>query len=365
MTIYSSLDDILIFIKSNLDTSKKPKKIKVSALYACNTSGKTRLSKLFKEKYEEKVLCYNAFMEDLFNWNNEDVVLKIDKNSWICRLIKDEGLDLQIINNFKKLMNSKIEPSFNLEDGEITFKNFSIGNRNIKVSRGEESLFIWSIFYTILCFAIGIIQEKEGDRSTQYFDDLKYVVIDDPVSSMDDTRIITIALELIEVINKMKNMDNKLKIFITTHHSLFFNILHSENISEWYKQNYILSKTENNEYSLETQSSDSPFAYHNVIFTELRKAIEKNNIQKYHFNLFRALLEKTANFLGYTKKWDCLLDNDENKEKLVKLLNLYSHNSLSEIEAKQIQTEDITIFKNAFETFIRKFHWSCIEDEPV
>ena len=73
----------------------------------------------------------------------------------------------------------------------------------------------------------------------------------------------------------------------------------------------------------------------------------------------RALLEKTANFLGYTKKWDCLLDDDENKNKLTKLLNLYSHNSLSEIESIQILPEDLTIFKDAFNAFIKKFHWSC------
>lgn len=366
MPICSSIDAVLTKLKSKLDTREKPNKIKVSVLYACNTSGKTRLSKFFKEQYEEEVLCYNAFMEDFFHWDNENLILKIDKNSWLSRLIEEEGLEGQIIDNFKKLMNSKIEPSFNLDEGEITFGNFtgdSESVENIKVSRGEESLFIWSIFYTILRLAIATLRENEDERSTHYFDNIKYVIIDDPVSSMDDTRIITVALELIELINQMASSTNKLKFLITTHHCLFYNILHSEKISEWHKQNYILSKTENNEYSLEPQSSDSPFSYHNLIFLEIQKAVIEDSIQKYHFNLFRALLEKTANFLGYTKKWDCLLDNNENKDKLTKLLNLYSHNSLSEIETIQILPEDLTIFKDAFNAFIEKFHWSCAKNE--
>lgn len=69
MPICSSIDAVLTKLKSKLDIREKPNKIKVSVLYACNTSGKTRLSKLFKEQYEEEVLCYNAFMEDFFHWD--------------------------------------------------------------------------------------------------------------------------------------------------------------------------------------------------------------------------------------------------------------------------------------------------------
>lgn len=362
MPVYSSIDNILSKIKSGLDTQAKPDKIKVAILYACNTSGKTRLSKLFNEQYEAEVLCYNAFVEDFFHWDNDELVLYIDKNSWLVQLIKSEGLEGDIVDNFKKLMNSKIEPSFDLENGKITFGNYtgdSATVENVKISRGEESLFIWSVFYTILDNAIANLQQKTSNRSTHYFDSIEYVVIDDPVSSMDDIRIITVALELIALINKIEHFDNKLKFLITTHHCLFYNILHSEKINEWNKQTYILSRLANNEYSLEKQYNDSPFAYHNLIFAEILKAVNENNIQKYHFNLFRAILEKTANFLGYTKKWDCLLEDNEDKKNLLKLLNLYSHNSLSEIEAIKIAPEDLTIFKNAFNSFKDRFHWSC------
>ena len=356
-----NFDELLHSIKSKLDTTKHPNKLKVALLYASNTTGKTRLSKMFKEQYEEDVLCYNAFMEDLFSWDNENVVLKIDRTSWLAELINDEGLDGEIIDNFKKLTNSKIEPIFDIPYGVISFGNHTgdeVSSDNIKISRGEESLFIWSIFYTILSFAISTLQETPENRSTTYFNNIKYIVIDDPVSSMDDTRIITIALELIELINRMCASEDKLKVLITTHHSLFFNVLHSEHTPQWHKKSFVLSKTDTNELCLDEQNSDSPFAYHNLIFTEICKAIKNNDIQKYHFNLFRALLEKTANFLGY-KKWSDILEENDNKKLLVKILNHYSHSSLSEIEASKLQTEDINAFKETFEAFKKKFHWSC------
>lgn len=357
-----TFDELLTEIKSELDSSDKPTKIKVTLLFACNTTGKTRLSKLFEEEYPEDVLCYNSFMEDFFHWDNEDLILKMAPHSWLAQLIKDEGLDGQIIENFKKLTNSKIEPSFDYENGTISFTNpmeEENPSENIKISRGEESLFIWSIFYTVLQQAITTLKENETERSTHYFDSFKYVVIDDPVSSMDDTRIITIALELIELINQMKG-NPKLKVLITTHHALFYNVLHGEKTSAWHKRSHLLSKQDNGDMQLNPQKNDSPFSYHNLIFNELFKTVKENNIQKYHFNLFRALLEKTANFLGHTI-WSDLLDEDENKRIFVKLLNHYSHSSLSDIESSRLQKEEINAFKEIFEAFTKKFHWRSEE----
>ena len=360
MADFTSLEEVLKEIKTNLDTAKKPDKVKVSLLFACNTSGKTRLSKMFVDKYEKQTLCYNAFLEDYFNWDNENISLNLNPDSWIAQLIKDEGLDGRVNDNFKKLTNSKIEPEFDLEQGTIIFGNHTGDDNttdNIKISRGEESLFIWSVFYTILDFAIEELRELPENRSAHDFDDVKYIIIDDPVSSMDDTRIITVALELLELIKRISILENKLKVLITTHHGLFYNILHSEKIIECHKRPYLLTKSSNNIFSLNVQGRESPFAYHNLIFTEIQKIINNNDIQKYHFNLFRALLEKTANSLGYSK-WSDLLDENEAKKIVVKQLNLYSHSSLSEIESKYITDEEKTAFKDAFEGFATKFHWN-------
>lgn len=350
----ANFEDIFEKIKSSLDTSERS--VKLIALFAYNTSGKTRLSRLFSEKYDKQVLCYNALFEDFFYWDNENTILKIDTNSWLAQLIKDEGLETQISDNFKKLMNSKLEPDFDLDTGDITFGYFTgdeTSSTNIKISRGEESIFIWSIFYTILKVAIETLQEDEEQRSTHFFDLLKYVVIDDPVSSMDDTRIITMALELRRLISQS---GDKLKFFITTHHCLFFNLLYNN------KENrlmYALSRSVTNEFALKKQSAQTPFAYHNILVSEIWKAIKSNQVQKYHFNLFRALLEKTANFLGYAEDWAALLDNNEDKQRLIKQINHYSHSKLSEIEAGFLCSEDIESFTFCFKSFINKFHWSC------
>lgn len=355
------IEDVFSEIKRKLDRESGRY---IYLLFACNTTGKTRLSKLFAERCEEEVLCYNSFMEDLFHWDNENIVLLFSQDSWLANLIETEGLDGQIVENFRKLTMSKIEPSFNFKEGSVTFKNFT-GNKdigeNIKVSRGEESLFIWSVFYTILSTAIDALLETEDNRSTRSFDNLKYIVIDDPVSSMDDTRIITMSLDLIELLKKIKK-EQDLKILITTHHCLFYNVMHHQKKSDWNQYNAFLVKAEDSTLNIKPHSSDSPFSYHITLLKEIRDAIKNHQIQKYHFNLFRALMEKTANFLGY-KHWGALLDANEKKEKLIKLLNLYSHSSLSEIESKEIQTDELALFTETVNKFIEKFHWSCPEYE--
>ena len=111
----------------------------------------------------------------------------------------------------------------------------------MKILRGEESLFIWSIFYTILAVAVETLRETPDDRSTHFFDNIKYIVIDDPVSSMDDTRIITMSLDLIELLKSIPEQQ-ELKILITTHHYLFYNVMYRRKRINWNQYNAILVK---------------------------------------------------------------------------------------------------------------------------
>lgn len=352
-----NIEDILSKIEEKLN---KEDKQSLYLLFAFNATGKTRLSKLFKKRYEDEVLCYNAFMEDLFYWDNENTIFRFDADSALSNLFKEEGNGGQIVDNFKKLTGSKIEPSIDWEKGTVSFGNFtgdSEADTNIKISRGEESLFIWSVFYTILSGAIDALKEAPANRSTHLFDNLKYIVIDDPVSSMDDTRIITMALDLIELLKEIPKEQN-LKILITTHHCLFYNIMYKKKRDDWNQYNAFLVKSEDSTLNIKPQSSDSPFSYHITVLEEIRNAIENNQVQKYHFNLFRALLEKTANFLGYTGNWSTLLKDTGKRRELIKLLNLHSHSSLSEIETKDISPEDLTIFTEAFNNFVEQYHWN-------
>ena len=150
MAEFDSIEAVAGKIKENLDSDANKKQI--SILYAFNSTGKTRLSTAFTElANNDNVLCYNAFVEDLFKWDNENYILSLDPKSWIVKLIKEQGIEKNIIDNFSKIINSKIEPEFNLSKGEITFNIVSgddSAKSKIKISKGEESMFIWSIFYT-------------------------------------------------------------------------------------------------------------------------------------------------------------------------------------------------------------------------
>ena len=124
MTEYNSISDVAAQIKEELcaNTDKKS----ITLLYAFNATGKTRLSVEFDELNENeegeiKVLSYNAFLEDLFIWDNENYILKFSTNSWIVELVREQGIERDIIDNFKASTNSKIEPSFNFETGEVVF----------------------------------------------------------------------------------------------------------------------------------------------------------------------------------------------------------------------------------------------------
>lgn len=354
---FASIDEMLEKIKMELDIPlKKTNRIKFFTLYGCNATGKTRLSKSFYDQFDTQVLYYNAFTEDLFSWDNNDFLLKIDTKAWIFQTIKEQELDGQIINNFQRFTGSKLEPVFDFSKKHVTFGIYTGDDQkieNIKISRGEESVFVWSVFYTVLNAVIGTLNLEPDNQPTTDFRRFEYVVIDDPVSSMDDERIITIALELMELISRSPK---QLKFLITTHHALFFNVLFHFPKKKWENEDFIISK-KGTGIHLESQTKDSPFAYHHMIISEIQEAITKNRLKKYHFNQFRTLLEKTSNFLGYQGGWKNLLSEYEPGREFIKTLNHYSHDRLSELESKKLTEESLNNFEKVFYTFLKDFKW--------
>ena len=335
------------------DSSKK-----VQLIYAFNGVGKTRLSRIFKdlvtseqeddEKTRSKIIYYNAFTEDLFYWDNdleEDTnrKLKIRPNGFTRWILEDEGQEGNIITNFQRYTNDKLTPIFNSEytvkgeDGkdikipaysEITF-SIERGNdetiNNIKISKGEESCLIWCIFYSLLKEVIETLNIPEvEERSVDGFNELEYVFIDDPVSSLDENHLIELAVDIADLIKSSQN--KQLKFIITTHSPLFYNVLYNELNS---KATYMLRKNEDGTFELEKKDGDSnkSFSYHLFLKQTIEKAIQTKSIQKYHFILLRNLYEKTASFLGYPQ-WSDLLPDD----KLTyynRIIQFTSHSTLS------------------------------------
>ena len=104
---------------------------------------------------------------------------------------------------------------------------------------------------------------------------------------------------------------------------------------------------------------DSPFSYHHDVILKIQKAVSSDNIEKYHFNLFRALLEKTSSFLGLGNFENCIIG--EKKEEIVRLLHSYSHNKLIETEFKELPEEHKNLFKLLNNDFIKEFKWKVEE----
>ena len=347
----------------------------VHLIYAFNGTGKTRLSKEFANLVSqnrddsltrEKILYYNAFTEDLFYWDNDladdkEFSLKIQANSFIRWIIDEQGQDQNIIFNFQHYTDDKLTPNFDLDNHQITF-SFQRGNNKtpeqVKLSKGEESNFIWSIFYTLLELVISELRIPEvEDRSTNDFDRLEYVFIDDPVSSLDENHLIEVASNLAYLIKESNNENLGLKFIITTHSPIFYNVLHNE----FSKANKCkLEKLEDGTYVLSEQKDDSPFAYHLFLRNELRRAIKNNDIQKYHFNFLRNLYEKTSTFLGY-KNWTDLLpeeaDEAVRKSYEKRIINIFSHSKHSSEETSILNEQHKQMLIYLFEDFDKRYNF--------
>ena len=207
------------------------------------------------------------------------------------------------------------------------------------------SCLIWCVFYSMLRQIVEILNISEPDeRETEQFNDLKYVFIDDPVSSLDENHLIELAVNIAELI---KSSQSELKFIITTHNPLFYNVLYNEfnNADKryGYKPKHSikrrLEKKNDGTYVLVEQTADSPFSYHLFLLTELEKAIKSGEIKKYHYNFLRQILEKTSTFLGYTG-WKELLPHDAQEAYYNRIINLCSHGKHSGEETSLIDDND-------------------------
>lgn len=352
--------------KINDDLERKNDNIKLDLIYAFNGTGKTRISRYLTDNNDDRCLCFNSLFQDDFIWNNEDYILNIRDNSWIIKIINEQGLQNEIIDNFQRIYNDSIEPIFNDESNQIYFNaRTEEGNDDhIKISKAEETIFIWSVFYTFLDIAIAELKENEEDRSTNIFNNLEIIIIDDPVSSVDDAIILKLAISVSELLDKCI-VDGKSilsKFLLTTHHALFYNSIYNlinrnKNIKS---QSYVLSR-EKYKYKLESKG-DTTFGYHLSLISKIKNAIDNNTVDKNHFNMFRILLEKTANYFGY-KKYDECLPNTEYKKELIRLVNLYSHGNLPEFEYSELVEKEKVIFTNSFNDYISKYNVEVRVDE--
>jgi len=373
---------------------------KVQLIYAFNGMGKTRLSREFKqliapradgnevdepELARDRILYYNAFTEDLFYWDNDleqdaEPKLKIQPNSFTDWVLKDQGQDQNIITIFQRYTSDKLTPRFNEEykaqdgDKEITIKAFSEvtfsmergsdeQSSNLKISKGEESNFIWSVFYALLDQVVDTLNVAEPDnRETRQFDQLEYVFIDDPVSSLDENHLIQLAVDLAQ---QIKSSESAIKFIITTHNPLFYNVLHNElnrndgSHKQKHFEKYRMAKFDDGTFDLAKQPNDSPFSYHLYLKAEIEKAIQSGQVNKYHFNFLRNILEKTSTFLGY-ERWGDLLPRSNDGEinpYEARIINISSHSKHAGEEVAYLTEDDKRVLRYLMDQLNSMYHF--------
>lgn len=359
------LDDLKqVLNKIMIDLDGGSDKIRMDLIYAFNGTGKTRISRMLNDLLGDKVLCFNSMFQDEFSWDNDNSILVFNNNSWIANFIRDQGLENEIEKNYQSFCENSILASINLKLGMVEFSTKTTNgyDDSIKISKAEESLFIWAVFYTFIDSMVYELKEIPENRSTNIFNNIRYIIIDDPVSSVDDIKILNIAVKIFELVEKMNQIDNSISVLIMTHHALFYNSIYNlfnRNIYVKLKS-YVLNRNMDF-YSLE-EKGDSPFGYHLMLAKKINEAINDNKLEKVHFNMLRIILEKTANYFGY-KKYDECLSNNVNKNEIIKLLSLYSHGSLPEFEYSELTDREKEIFKYAFNDFINYYKMEVKNDK--
>lgn len=330
-------------------------------LFAYNGTGKTRLSMDFRQAgkvfdgdgnvTQRDTLYFNAFTEDLFSWDNDlandtQRVLKLNKDSRFF-----DGLqELEMDNKIRPLLHQYADFNFkiNYEDGLVIFERQLVVDGtsqiidHIKISRGEENLFIWCFFLAIAQLAIDK-QERYGW--------VKYIYIDDPISSLDENNVIALSCELANMLQK----ESHITMVISTHHSLFFNIMFNEIGRRVKNKCFFLHKKDSTGYSLQ-DVGDTPFFHHIATLSELKKVAESNLIYTYHFNALRTILEKTAGFFGYNKIDKCIHGLDD-EILFERALNLFSHGKYSVFSPVMMSEDNKELFKRILNGFLEKYEF--------
>jgi wobble nucleotide-excising tRNase len=321
-------------------------------LYAYNGTGKTRLSMAFKDVGKRNglrgdTLYFNAYTEDLFYWDND-----LDRDSERYLKINDAS---SFFSGFKYLaLEDKIFPYLERYadfDFRIDYENWKItfsrqDEQNIKVSRGEENIFIWCIFLAICQLVI------DGHESYSW---VRYLYIDDPISSLDDNNAIAVASDLAQL---LKEGRESLKTLITSHHGLFYNVIYNEFRSSKVKcKSYFYHRPNNlKEYKLQI-TDDTPFFHHVAMLSELKQAEKSGKLYTHHFNMLRSILEKTATFFGFEHFSACIHGIDD-EILYARALNLLSHGQYSVYEPKEMVEDTKDLFKKILNAFLDRYRFN-------
>ncbi len=357
---FSDLTDLAAHLRKELINKK------FVLVYAHNGTGKTRLSTTFKDlgkiSDEPDTLYFNAFTEDLFYWDNDleedrERKLKINRNSRFITALWELEMETRIrpfldryadfdfridTENWEIIFSRKIpNPDYEENAPNPDVERTKI-ETHIKVSRGEENIFIWCFFLAVVQLAL------DGTDAYKW---VKYVYIDDPISSLDEHNAITVANNLAQL---LKKEDSPIKTVVSTHHTLFFNVLCNELKRA---KRFFLSRDKKPGGYVIRETGDTPFFHHVANLAALYEAEQSDKLFTHHFNMLRSILEKTASFHGYENFSACIKQDGDDEDGVLhtRLVNILSHGNYSLYEPQEMLEENKNYFRKILGDFITRY----------
>ena len=345
-------------------------------LYAYNGTGKTRLSMEFKDagkrknKGEPDTLYFNAYTEDLFSWDNDlekdsERRLHINTDSKFFKGLKDLALDERIGFYLGRYADFLFDIDY--DQWTISFRKGDDA-RHIKVSRGEENIFIWCVFMAICERVI------DGAESYQW---VKYLYIDDPITSLDDNNAIAVASDLANLLRQAKGRTRPevvvaggpvdadsaprmvpapIKAVVSSHHALFFNVVCNELKKDAHKKYFMQRPERGSTYTLRA-TDDTPFFHHVAMLAEIQKAAAGGKLYTHHFNTLRSILEKTAIFFGNDDFSRCIHGVDD-EVLYARALNLLSHGKYDIYQPTEMGDDNKRLFRQILDAFLGRYQFA-------
>jgi wobble nucleotide-excising tRNase len=184
---------------------------------------------------------------------------------------------------------------------------------------------------------------------------VKYIYIDDPISSLDDNNVITVASDLAQL---LKRTGERLRTVISSHHGLFYNVIYNEFRSSRvkYKSYFYHRQKDSEKYTLQT-TNDTPFFHHVAMLRELQQAVDSGNLYTHHFNMLRSILEKTATFFGF-EDFSACIEGIDDEILYARALNLLSHGKYSVYEPREMVGDTKELFRKIFDNFLARYRFN-------
>jgi wobble nucleotide-excising tRNase len=206
---------------------------------------------------------------------------------------------------------------------------------------------------------------------------VKYLYVDDPITSLDDNNAIAVASDLAKLLRKAKSRtrpeavaadapggaDNPprmvpapIKAVVSSHHALFFNVVCNELKKDAHKKYFLHRPERGDTYTLRA-TDDTPFFHHVAMLAEVKKAAEGGKLYTYHFNMLRSILEKTATFFGNDDFSACIHGLDD-EDLFARALNLLSHGKYDIYQPAEMVEDNKRLFRQILDAFLGRYQFT-------